>query len=66
MRPKRGKGRTDLAYIHILDTTYKGGLPLALFFGILKNCDSFLQIKYGKVCSGVQSKNSQILEENLF
>ena len=49
----------DSAYIHILSTTYKAGLPLALFSGILKNRDSFLQIKYGNVCSGVQSKNSQ-------
>ena len=56
----------DSAYIHILATTYKARLPLALFSGILKNCDSFLQIKYGDVCSGVQSKNSQILDENLF
>ena len=56
----------DSAYIHILGTTYKAGLPLALFSGILRNCDSFLKIKYGDVCSGVQSKNSQILEENLF
>ena len=56
----------DSAYIHILGTTYKAGLPLALFSGILKNCDSFLQIKYGNVRSGVQSKNSQNLEETLF
>lgn len=56
----------DSAYIHILGTTYKARLPLALFSGILKNCDSFLQIKYGNVCSGVQSKNSQNLEETLF
>lgn len=56
----------DSAYIHILGTTYKAGLPLALFSGILKNRDSFLQIKYGNVCSGVQSKNSQNLEETLF
>lgn len=56
----------DSAYIHILGTTYKARLPLALFSGILKNCDSFLQIKYGNVRSGVQSKNSQNLEETLF
>ena len=56
----------DSAYIHILGTTYKAGLPLALFSGILKNRDSFLQIKYGNVCSGVQSKNCQNLEETLF
>ena len=63
---KRGKGRMDSVNIHILGTTYKAGLPLVLISGILKNCDSVLQIKYGNVCSGVQSKNSQILEENLF
>lgn len=45
----------DSAYIHILGKTYKAGLPLALFSEILKNCDSFLQIKYGNVCSGVQN-----------
>ena len=49
----------DSAYIHILGTTYKAGLPLALFSEILKDCDSFLQIKdikYGKVFGGVQRK----------
>ena len=46
----------DSAYIHILGTTYKAGLPLALFSEILKNCDSFLQIKYGNVFGGVQRK----------
>lgn len=63
---KRGEGRTDSAYIHILGTTYKARLLLALFSEILKNCDSFLQIKYGNMFGGVQGKNSQILEENLF
>lgn len=57
MRPKKRWRKNGLG-VH---TRYNDHL----FLGSWRTVNSFLKIKYGNVCGGVQSKNSAVLEENL-